>query len=118
MESGYLLFFKFIILGGIVSACYGIFKGVVFVFKQNIVIQIICDLLFSAFCGLAFMYCINAFNNGEIRLFLLLGMAFGMFLYNKTFGKIFAKVGNMLYNYVIKILGKFASTKFGKALFK
>ncbi len=118
MANEYLLFLYFVLLGLGAGFCYYFFKGVVFVCKNNIVMQIICDLLFCGLVGIAFLWAINKFNSGQIRAFLLAGGAFGFYLYAKTLGKLFAKAGTKVYNHLVKLKSKFVATKFGKVLFK
>ena len=118
MAQQYVLFFYFLLLGVAIAFIYNIFQAVVFIFKKNIVIQIIFDFIFMASAGLAFMFCCNKFNSGQIRWFLVLATIFGIYLHFKTLGKIFAKVGILLYNHLVKLNGKFKNSKVGKVLFK
>lgn len=118
MLSQYILFLYFFLLGAGLAFCYSVFKSIVFVCKNNIIVQIICDLGFSAILGIAFIFAINTFNSGEIRMFLVVAMLFGGFIYAKTLGKLFAKGAQLFYNHLVKLFRRFKSSKFGKVLFK
>lgn len=118
MTVEYLNFLWFLLFGIGIGVFYSLLSGIVFIFKKNIVVQIISDLFFCASFGLGFLYLINKINSGEIRWFLVLGTLFGIFLHLKTLGKLFAKAGTLLYNHFVKLIDKFKSTKVGKVLYK
>ena len=118
MGIEYTNFFWFLLLGGVVGVFYSLLSALVYVFKKNVVVQIIADLIFCAGLGLSFMFLINKLNSGEIRWFLVLAVAIGFIIYIKTLGKLFAKVGSLLYNHLVKLSGKFKTTKVGKVLYK
>ncbi len=104
---------------GIVSGCiYGALKFVVFVLKNNIIAQIICDLIFSFSVGALFLSCVQKYFFGELRLYICLIFAFGIYFQRKTLGKLFAKLEFMLYNVGVKITKKIKTTHFGRIIFK
>jgi len=55
---------------------------------------------------------------GQFRMFLLIGYLLGFYLERITLGKLFAKGYKKLYNFIVKVLKKFAQSKIGKVLLK
>ena len=56
-------------------------------FKTKDIITYIEDILFWIITGLILLYSIFTFNNGEVRLFMFLGLGFGLIFYMLTFSK-------------------------------
>lgn len=104
---------------GFVSGCiYGALKFIVFAFKNNIILQIISDLIFSILIGLLFLSCIQKYFYGELRLYICLIFAFGIYFQRKTLGKLFAKLELMLYNLGVRTTKRIKTTHFGRIIFK
>ena len=107
------------IIGGLIcGACYGVLSAVVFVFIKNVVVQIICDLLFCAVLGVTYLYITTILNLGQFRLYLTLIFGLSFLIERKTIGKLFALVGLMAYNWGVKLINRFKLTKVGRAVFK
>lgn len=109
---------KYILGGMFCGAIYGLLNAVVFVFKKHVVVRIICDLIFSAILGIVFLYLTMVLNLGQFRLYLIATFLLSVIIEQKTLGKLFAKLGLMVYNWVCKILNGFRKTKLGKVIFK
>lgn len=112
------MIFKYILGGIICGGLYGVLNGIVFVFKKSFIVRIICDLIFSAVVGIVFLYLTMMLNLGEFRLYSVIIFLLSLIIEQKTLGKLFAKLGLMVYNWVCKILYRFHKTKLGKVVFK
>lgn len=110
-----LIYFTLGLASGIIIE---IFKHIVLVFKNNAVAQIICDIISTTVICTVFTYLNHHFFYGEMRLYLILFFIFGMFAERKTFGKIFAKLFFILYNWISKGLKWLKSTTLGKFITK
>ena len=108
----------FFMMGMICGIVCDILKTITHLFKNNIIIQITSDFLFSTVSGLLFFSLLNQYFYGQIRLYILIIFLFGIYLEQKTLGKLFAKLYFILYNVGRKIVRKFSSSKFGKIIFK
>lgn len=110
--------FAFFLIGIISGCIYGALKFVVFVLKNNIILQIISDLIFSILVGTLFLNYIQKYFYGELRLYICLIFAFGMYFQRKTLGKLFAKLELMLYNVGVRTTKRIKTTHFGRIIFK
>jgi hypothetical protein len=110
-----LLFF---LLGIICGAIYGLCGFINLIFKKNVIVQFITDLIFSFVVGHHFLFAINQYFYGQIRIYIIAIFAFGLYLERKTLGKLFAKLYFILYNVGRKSIQGFLSTKLGKIIFK
>lgn len=112
------MIFNYILGGLLCGAVYGILKGMVYVFKKHFIAQLLADFIFSAFLGLTFIFITTVCNSGQFRLYLGGAFVLSFFLERKTLGKLFAKLGLMVYNYLSNKATAFRSTKVGRVLFK
>lgn len=110
--------FLFFLLGVLSGAAYGILKFIVFISKNNLIVQFILDLLYSLSVGFLFLFATNYYLYGEMRLYVCLIFALGMILERKTLGKLFAKLYFILYNVSINLIQRIKTTRFGKIIFK
>jgi len=108
----------FFLLGILSGAIYGITKFIVFIFKNNLIAQIICDLMFTLSSGAIYLFFTNKYFYGEIRAYICTIFVLGMYFERKTLGKLFAKLEFMLYNWGITMVNRAKSTKIGKIIFK
>jgi len=121
MKISYILQLKDFCILFAIGIGLGIIYGILNIFariKKNIVVQIISDILFSTIAFLTFILMINLINMGQFRMFLLIGYLLGFYLERITLGKLFAKGYKKLYNFIVKVLKKFAQSKIGKVLLK
>lgn len=83
-------FVSSIILGAILGIVYELFRTVRSLFGGGTVTVFIQDVLFwiiSAFITYTFFL---IFTNGTVRIFVIIGMLIGFYIYLKTFGRIIA----------------------------
>lgn len=103
------LFFIFIANGIFIGILFDFFRILRKSFKTSDIITYFEDLLFWILTGTSILYFIFVFNNGEIRLFMFLGIAIGVTLYMLIFSSFFIKINvtiiTFLKNVISKILG-------------
>ncbi len=80
-------FFIFIVLGLIVSFIFDIFRILRKKFNTNNIITYIEDVLFWIISGFLIISAVFKFNNGELRLYLFLGILIGIVMYMLLFTK-------------------------------
>ena len=97
-------FIIFIVVGIIISILFDIFRILRKVFKTPDFITYIEDIIFGVFSGIIIIYSIFIFNNGEIRLYLFLGILLGILSYLCTLSKLFIKFGDKILTFFKKIL--------------
>ena len=101
------LFLIFIVNGILVGILFDFFRILRKSFKTKDIITYIEDLLFWILAGTSILYFIFVYNNGEIRLFMFLGIAIGLVLYMLIFSSLFIKINvsiiTFLKNIFIKI---------------
>ena len=113
-------FMVFVIIGIIIGMFLDLFRVFRKCFKTSDALTFIEDIMFLIISGAIVVQSIIRFNNGEIRLFLFLGMQLGLFLYFLTisnlyviilsvFVKLCKKILKIPYNYV-KRLQKYVVT--------
>lgn len=73
-------------LGGALGACYDVFRILRVAFKHSMVAVAVEDLLFSALSIAATFLFLLEVQQGELRMFLLLGQGIGFVLYYCTLG--------------------------------
>jgi len=93
------LFLVFVINGAIIGLIFDIFRILRKCFKTSDLITITQDILFWIITGIIILYSIFVFNNGEIRLFMFIGIFLGAILYML-----------LLSRYIIKISVKIIET--------
>lgn len=62
------------------------------------------DLLFWILTGMALFYMSLYINNGEFRLYFILGMFAGAFVYNRTVSRFFVAAGSFLLRKIVEII--------------
>ncbi len=100
------LFLIFIVNGVIIGILFDFFRILRKSFKTNDVITYFEDLLFWILTGFSILYFIFAFNNGEIRLFMFLGIAIGITLYMLIFSSLFIKINVTIITFFKKVFIK------------
>ena len=91
LNQGYL-FFIFVLNGCLIGIIFDFFRILRKSFKTSDIITYIEDILFWILTGISILYFIFVFNNGEIRLFMFLGIAVGITLYMLIFSSFFIKI--------------------------
>ncbi len=100
----FLLCIGFGFLLGIFYHFTQFFIKVILPFKKGIIVG---DILYCIVCGFS-LYCfLLCINNGEVRLFTLLGLFLGFIIYYFTFGTVVAKFFNTFAKMLFKILSPF-----------
>ena len=86
------LFFIFIIDGILIGLLFDLFRISRKVVKTSNIATYVEDILFWILTGLIILYSIFVFNNGELRLFMFLGIALGAFIYMLFISSYFIKI--------------------------
>ncbi|MBR3255322.1 MAG: spore cortex biosynthesis protein YabQ [Clostridia bacterium] len=81
------LFLIFVINGLLIGFIFDIFRILRISFKTKDFVTYIQDIVFWLITGAIVLYSIFVFNNGEIRLYIFLGIAIGVILYMTLFSK-------------------------------
>lgn len=98
------LFFIFIVNGIIIGILFDFFRILRKSFKTSDILTYFEDLLFWILTGFSILYFIFVFNNGEIRLFMFLGIAVGIALYMLVFSKLFIKINVTIITFIKKAI--------------
>ena len=98
------LFFIFIINGILIGLLFDFFRISRKVFKTNDVMTYIEDVLFWILTGILILYNIWYFNNGEIRVYMFLGIILGVLIYMSTLSNIVVKLFTRILGTIIKVL--------------
>ena len=105
LNQGYL-FFIFVLNGCLIGIIFDFFRILRKSFKTSDIITYIEDILFWILTGISILYFIFVFNNGEIRLFMFLGIAVGITLYMLIFSSFFIKINVTIILFFKKIIIK------------
>ena len=102
-NQGYL-FLIFVLDGIIIGFLFDIFRILRRTIKTKDFVTYLEDFLFWILTGIIILYSIFTFNNGEIRLFLFLGIIIGVLLYMLLISFYFIKINVTIINFFKKIL--------------
>lgn len=98
------LFLVFSLTGVVIGILFDIFRILRRTFKTSNIITYIEDILFWILTGILILYNIWYFNDGEIRIYMFLGIIIGVLIYMSTLSgvliKIFTKVLTTIKNIV------------------
>ena len=97
-----LLFLIFIVNGIFIGMLFDIFRILRKSFKTKDLITYIEDLLFWILTGIIILYSIFTFNNGEIRLYMILAIILGTIFYMIIFSKYIIKTNIFIILYLKK----------------
>ena len=100
------LFLIFIVNGIIIGLLFDFFRILRKTFKTSDIITYIEDIIFWILTGFIILYSTFTFNNGEIRLFLFLGIILGVILYILFISSYIIKINVSIINYLKKIMKK------------
>ena len=98
------LFLVFTLTGVIIGVLFDFFRILRRTIKTSNIITYIEDVLFWILTGLLILYNIWYFNNGEIRIFMFLGIIMGVLIYMSTLSNILIKIFTKILQAIIKIL--------------
>ena len=94
----------FIITGMIIGVLFDIFRIIRRSFKTPDFITYIEDILFWILTGFVLLFTIFTFNNGEIRIYIFVGIVFGAIIYLLTLSQYFIKINVTILNFIKKVL--------------
>ena len=94
----------FTISGIAIGIFFDIFRILRKSFKTPDIITYIEDIIFWIFSGLFFLFMLFKFNNGEIRSYVVVGLAFGILIYIFTISKYFIKINVSIICFVKKVI--------------
>ena len=92
------LFLIFVLDGFIIGLLFDFFRILRKTFKTSDIITYIQDILFWILTGLIVLYSIFVFNNGEMRIYIFLGILIGIILYVLLFSKYVIKINVFIIN--------------------
>ena len=98
------LFLVFSLTGVIIGVLFDFFRILRRTIKTNNIITYIEDVLFWILTGLLILYNIWFFNNGEIRIYMFLGIILGVLIYMSTLSNILIKIFSKILQTIIKVL--------------
>ena len=125
MQNQVYVFIAFILNGFLIGVIFDCFRILRKSFKTPDFVTYIEDILFGIITGLLILYSILKFNNGELRLFLFIGIFLGLLFYLLVFSKVFIKTSVFIISAIKKIINviiiipiKFICKLFRKIFFK
>ena len=98
------LFLVFSLTGVIIGILFDFFRILRRTIRTNNIITYIEDILFWILTGLLILYNIWFFNNGEIRIYMFLGIILGILIYMLTLSSILIKIFSKILHTIIKVL--------------
>lgn len=98
------LFLVFSLTGVVIGILFDFFRILRRTIKTSNIITYIEDVLFWILTGLLILYNIWYFNNGEIRVFMFLGIILGVLIYMSTLSNILIKIFTKILQTTIKVL--------------
>lgn len=101
-------FLVFTIIGVIISIIFDIFRISRKTFKTPDIVTYIEDICYWIITGIIVLFSIFLFNNGELRLYIFIGMFIGILIYMIFISKYFIKINvliiTVIKNIIVKIL--------------
>ncbi len=104
VENQAYLFLVFSLTGVVLGVLFDFFRVLRKTFKTEDFVTYIEDILYWILAGIIILYNIWFFNDGEIRVFMILGILMGAIIYCLTLSPIFIKID---YFFMKKIKGVF-----------
>ena len=104
VENQAYLFLVFSLTGVVLGVLFDFFRVLRKTFKTGDFVTYIEDILYWILAGIIILYNIWFFNDGEIRVFMILGILMGAIIYCLTLSPIFIKIE---YFFIKKIKGVF-----------
>ena len=98
------LFLVFSLTGVIIGVLFDFFRILRRTIKTSNFITYVEDIIFWILTGVLILYNIWYFNNGEIRIFLFLGIILGVLIYMSTLSSIVIKIFSEILRVILKIL--------------
>ncbi len=101
------LFLIFIVDGVLIGLLFDFFRIARKVCQTSDIMTYIEDILFWILTGFIVLYSIFVFNNGELRLFMFLGILLGAFIYMLWISSYIIKINVKIINVLKKVLSIF-----------
>ena len=98
------LFLVFSLTGVEIGILFDFFRILRRTIKTGNIVTYIQDILFWILTGVLVLYNIWYFNNGEIRIYMFLGIIIGTLIYMSTLSNIFVKLFSKILSTIIKAL--------------
>lgn len=98
------LFLVFSLTGVAIGVLFDFFRILRRTIKTSNIITYIEDVLFWILTGILILYNIWYFNNGEIRIYMFLGIIMGVLIYMSTLSNIIIKIFSKILGAIINIL--------------
>ena len=98
------LFLVFSLTGISIGLLFDFFRVLRKSFKTSDIVTSIEDILFWILTGIIILYNIWYFNNGEIRLFMILGIILGTIIYMLTLSNVILKIFFSILTFLKKII--------------
>lgn len=99
-----VIFLYAVALGAILCAVYDVFRIIRIAFGGKITAVFIEDIIFSIIALLMTFIFVVAFNNGELRFFVLLGELIGFTVYYFTIGKLTMGISKAIISLIKKLI--------------
>ena len=106
IENQAFIFMVFIINGILIGLLFDFFRIMRRTFKTNNIITYIEDFIFWILTGIILLYSIFTFNNGEIRIYMFLGVLLGITLYMLSISSYVIKINVKIINFIKMIIAK------------
>ena len=100
------LFLIFTLNGILIGFLFDFFRILRNIFKTANYITYIEDILFWILTGISIIFFLYKFSDGNLRVFIFIGLIFGFILYMLTLSKIIINIFVHIINFIIKILEK------------
>ena len=98
------LFLVFSLTGVEIGILFDFFRILRRTIKTGNIVTYIQDILFWILTGILVLYNIWYFNNGEVRVYMFLGIIIGILIYMSTLSNIFVKLFTKILSIIIKVL--------------
>ena len=98
------LFLVFSLTGVAIGILFDFFRILRRSIKTSNIVTYIQDILFWILTGIIVLYNIWYFNNGELRIFVFLGLILGILIYMATLSSIIVKIFTRIMIFLINIL--------------
>ena len=98
------LFLVFSLTGVTIGILFDFFRILRKTIKTPNIITYVEDILFWILTGLLILYNIWYFNNGEIRIYMFLGIIIGVLIYMSTLSNILIKIFSKILQKIIKVI--------------
>ena len=98
------LFLVFSLTGVEIGILFDFFRILRKTIKTGNIVTYIQDILFWILTGILVLYNLWYFNNGEIRVYMFLGIIIGTLIYMSTLSNIFVKLFTKILRMIIKVL--------------